>query len=63
MNLGLYEIMDRISVIQDIIDGQIYHHKESDDKLKELLDISQENLNQAYQYIGERFNNSCEEGE
>ena len=35
MNLGWYEIMDRIAVIQNDIDYNVYHHGESDEKLKQ----------------------------
>ena len=37
MNLGLYEIMDRISTVQVLVDDSISNHKESDYFLKQIL--------------------------
>lgn len=60
MNLGLYEIMDRIAVIQDQIDNNLYHHQEGDKCLQSILDSAQEDLGDAYQYIANKYNESCE---
>lgn len=63
MNLGYYELMDRLSVIQQQVHDQVYEHQEADADLQKLLDEAQYALNQAYQYVGEKFNNSCEDDE
>ena len=61
MNLGWYEIMDRVAMIQDQIESQVGSHPERDDTFDEILDKAQKLLSEAYQYAGEKFNNSCEE--
>ena len=61
MNLGWYEIMDRVAMIQDSIESQVASHPERDDRFDEILDKAQKLLSEAYQYAGEKFNNSCEE--
>lgn len=61
MNLGWYEIMDRIATIQNSLHDNVYEHQETDLELQKLLDDAQHALNQAYQYAGEQFNNSCED--
>lgn len=63
MNLGWYEVMDRISVIQNTINDNLYEHQVADAQLQHLLDDVQHSLNQAYKYAGEMFNDSCEDGE
>lgn len=63
MNLGWYEVMDRISVIQNTINDNLYEHQVADVQLQQLLDDVQNHLNQAYKYAGEMFNDSCEGGE
>ena len=60
-NFGWYEIMDRLSVIQNQIHDHVYEHQETDAGLQKLLDEAQYALNQAYQYAGEKFNDSCED--
>ena len=61
MNLGWYEIMDRVAMIQDSIESQVASHPERDDRFDEILDKAQKLLSEAYQYAGEKFNNSCED--
>ena len=60
-NFGWYEIMDRLSVIQNQIHDHVYEHQETDADLQKLLDEAQYALNRAYQYAGEKFNDSCED--
>ena len=60
-NFGWYEIMDRLSVIQNQIHDHVYEHQETDAGLQKLLDEAQYTLNRAYQYAGEKFNDSCED--
>ena len=60
-NFGWYEIMDRLSVIQNQIHDHVYEHQETDAGLQKLLDEAQYALNRAYQYAGEKFNDSCED--
>lgn len=61
MNLGWYEIMDRVAMIQDSIESQVASHPERDDEFNEIIDKAQDLLSKAYQYAGEKFNDSCEE--
>ena len=61
MNLGWYEIIDRIAVIQNSLQDNVYEHQEADVELQKLLDDAQYALDQAYQYAGEQFNNSYED--
>ena len=61
MNLGWYEIMDRVAMIQDQIESQVGSHPERDDTFDEILDKAQKLLSEAYQYAGEKFNDSCED--
>ena len=61
-NFGWYEIMDRLSVIQQQIHEYVYEHQEADADLQKLLDEAQYALNQAYQYAGEKVDDSCEDG-
>ena len=63
MNLGWYEVMDRISVIQNTINDNLYEHQVADAQLQQLLDDVQNNLNQAYKYAREMFDGSFECGE
>ena len=53
MNLGWYEIMERIAMIQSDIDCDVYHHGESDEKLKTMLEEVQRLLSNAYDYAQE----------
>lgn len=52
MNHGWHEIMDRIFVFQQGIEGHVKKHQASDDELKRLIDEAQEKLADAYQYAG-----------
>ena len=61
MNLGWYEIMDRIAMIQDQLETHVAEHKEADKYFYDLIQEAQEKLSKAYQYAGEKFNDSCEE--
>lgn len=63
MNLGWYEIMDRIAMIQDQIQSNLYEHQEADVEIKVMLDKAQEALSKAYQYAGDKFHDSCEDEE
>lgn len=63
MNFGWYELMDRIVMIQDQIQSNLYEHQEADVEIKAMLDKAQEALSKAYQYAGEKFNDSCEHKE
>ena len=56
MNLGWYEIMERIAMIQSDIDYSVYHHGESDEKLKTILEEAQRLLSNAYDYAQENVN-------
>ena len=58
MNLGLYELMDRISVIQNQIHDNVYEHQESDVELQSILDNAQDYLSEAYQYAARKFDES-----
>ena len=43
-NFGWYEIMDRLSVIQNQIHDHVYEHQETDADLQKLLDEAQYTL-------------------
>ena len=58
MNLGLYELMDRISVIQNTIHDHLYEHQETDVELQRILDNAQDYLSEAYQYAARKFDES-----
>ena len=57
-NFGWYEIMDRLSVIQQQIHEHVYEHEEADSELQKVLDEAQDTLNKAYQYAGNMFDES-----
>ena len=61
INLGWYELMDRVAMIQDSIESQVGSHPERDDMFEEILDKAQKLLSEAYQYAGDKFNDSCED--
>ena len=61
MNLGWYEIMDRVAMIQDQIESQVASHPERDDEFDEIIVKAQKLLSEAYQYAGEKFINSYED--
>ena len=61
VNLGWYEIMDRIAMIQSQLHDTVYEHQEVDVELQRIIDDAQVELNRAYQYAGEKFNDSCED--
>ena len=58
MNLGMYELMDRISVIQNTIHDHLYEHQETDVELQRILDNAQDYLSEAYQYAARKFDES-----
>lgn len=59
MNFGWYEIMDRISVIQNALEDNVRNHQEADEKLQELIDSAQELLYEAYNYAELKWDESC----
>ena len=59
MNHGWYEIMDRISVIQNTLEENVRNHQEVDEHLQQLIYSVQEVLGEAYQYAGEKWCESC----
>ena len=61
MNLGWYELMDRIAMIQDQLEMNVAKHQEIDKEFYDLVQEAQEKLYDAYSYAGEKFNDSCEE--
>ena len=63
MNHGWYEIMDRISVIQNTLEDNVRNHQEADEHLQELIDSAQEMLGEAYQYAGMKWDESCRDFE
>ena len=63
MNFGWYEIMDRISVIQNMLEDNIRNHQEGDEKVQELIDSAQELLSEAYQYAARQWDESCRDFE
>ena len=58
MNLGLYELMDRIYVIQNTLHDNVYEHQEADAELQRTLDDAQDALSEAYQYVARKFDES-----
>lgn len=60
MNLGWYEIMDRISVIQGELEDSVREHPVMDNYSRHIIDQAQEILSDCYQYAGQQFNDSCE---
>ena len=63
MNHGWYEIMDRISVIQNTLEDNVRHHQEADEHLQQLIDSAQEMLYEAYNYAGLKWDESCRDFE
>ena len=61
INLGWYELMDRVIMIQDQLETNVGEHKEVDEYFYKLIQEAQEKLSSAYQYAGKKFNDSCEE--
>ena len=55
MNLGLYELMDRLYVIQNTLHDNVYEHQEADVELQRILDNAQDSLSEAYQYAARKF--------
>ena len=55
MNLGWYELLDRIHLIQNAIQENVYEHQQTDAELQRMLDTAQESLSDAYQYAGKKF--------
>ena len=58
MNLGLYELMDRLYVIQNTLHDRLYEHQETDVELQRILDNAQDSLSEAYQYAARKFDES-----
>lgn len=58
MNLGLYELMDRIYVVQNTLHDNVYEHQETDAELQLILDNAQDALSEAYQYVARKFDES-----
>ena len=61
MNLGWYELMDRIAMIQDQLEISVAKHQNIDKEFYDLVQEAQEKLYDAYQYAGEKFINSYED--
>ena len=61
INLGWYELMDRVIMIQDQLETNVAEHKEVDEYFYKLIQEAQEKLADAYQYAGEKFSNSYED--
>lgn len=61
MNLGWYELLDRIHLIQNAIQENVYEHQQTDAELQRMLDTAQESLSDAYQYAGKMFDESWEQ--
>ena len=58
MNLGLYELMDRLYVIQNTLHDNVYEHQDSDVELQRIVDNAQDSLSEAYQYVARKFDES-----
>lgn len=58
MNLGLYELVDRIYIIQNTLHDNVYEHQETDAELQHILDNAQDALSEAYQYVARKFDES-----
>lgn len=50
-----FEVLDRISVIQETIETYIRNHSVDDEHLKDIVDKAQECLGEAYQYAGNKL--------
>lgn len=61
INLGWYELMDRVIMIQDQLETNVAEHKAVDEYFYKLIQEAQEKLSEAYQYAGEKFDDSYEE--
>ena len=61
MNLGWYELMDRLAMIQDQLEMSVAKHQNTDKEFYDLIQDAQEKLSDAYQYAGEKFINSYED--
>ena len=61
MNLGWYELMGRVTMIQNQLETNVAEHQEVDKEFYYLIQEAKEKLSEAYQYAGEKFNDSCEE--
>lgn len=61
INLGWYELMDRVIMIQDQLETNVAEHKEVDEYFYKLIQEAQEKLADAYQYAGEKFIDSRED--
>ena len=61
MNLGYYEMMDRVSIIQHNLEDFIRNHKEADERVVELVDKAQDLLGDISKYSASRFYDSFED--
>lgn len=55
LNLGWYELMDRIAMIQNQLEDSVNNHEVADVKLQALISDAQVSLYDAYSYCGQRF--------
>ena len=63
MNLGYYELMDRISVIQNNLEDIVHKHPKASDELKAIIDDAQYSLSSAYDIVSDQWIDSCEDYE
>ena len=63
MNHGWYEIMDRISVIQNTLEDNVRNHQEADEHLQGLINSAQKMLYEVYNYSGIKWDESCRDFE
>lgn len=61
MNLGWYEIMDRVSGIQNKLEDTVMYHEVADMEVQRMIEEAQEVLSQAYTYACEQWNDSLDE--
>lgn len=65
MNLGWYEILDRVSMIQNQLEDYVVTHGtvllDGDEDLDKLFANAHEALNKIYNYAGNKWHESCEE--
>ena len=50
LNLGWYEMMDRVAMIQNQLEDNVYNHCEADLNVQAMIDIIQDELNGLYSY-------------
>ena len=61
MNLGYYELMDRIAIIQCNLNDYVEEHIVASDEIKKHLDAAQKSLTLAYGVAADEWHNSCED--